>query len=84
MLHVSYLDEEDQHQHELGIEVEHHEILDPYLEIIPNKIPKPRWAQKLIVGAGDSVWNPEDRRRERSQYQNEHFSLALRDSLPTK
>ena len=66
MLHVSDTDEEDQDQHDLGIETASHEILDIDPTTIPNQRPKPRWAQKLIVAVGDGVGNPEDRRRTRS------------------
>ena len=68
LLHVSNIDEEDQYQHDLGIEAESHEILDPDPTTIPIQNPKPRWAQKLIVVVGDGVGNIEDRRRTRSQY----------------
>ena len=84
MLHVSYLDEEDHDQHDLGIEAEPHEILDPDPTTIPNQIPKPRWAQNIIVAARDGVGNLEDKRRTRSQYHNEHVSLSQIDSLPTE
>ena len=77
LLHVSDWDEEETYQHDLGIEVEPHEILDPDPPSIPNQRPKPRWAQNLIVADGDGVGNLEDRRRTRSQYQNEHVSLSL-------
>ena len=84
LLPVSYSNEEDQDQHDLGILAGPHEILDPNPTSIPNQRPKPRWAQKLIAAAGDGVGNPKDRRRTRSQYRNELVSLSLTDSLPTK
>ena len=88
LLHVSDTDEEDQYQHDLGIEVESHEILDPDRTTIPNQRPNPRWAQNLITTTRDGARNPKDRRRTRSQYQNEHvslsLSLSLTYSLPTK
>ena len=84
LLHVSYSDEEDQVQHDLVIEDEPHEILDPDPSPIPNQIPNPRWDQQLIVAAGDGAGNPKDRRRTRSQYQNDHVALSLTDSLPTE
>ena len=83
LLHVSDSDEEDQYQHYLGIEVEPHDILDPDPTSIPNQRPKTRWAQNIIVATGDGAGNIEDRRRTRSQYQNEHVSLSLIDSLLT-
>ena len=66
--HVSILDEEDQDQHDLGIEAKPHEIIDPDPTTIPNQIPKPIWAQKLIVEARDGAGNLEYGRRTRSQY----------------
>ena len=79
MLDVLDSDEEDQGQHDLVIAAEPHEILDLDPTPIPNQRPKPRWAQKLIDAVGDGVGNPEDIRRTRSQYQNEHVSLSLTD-----
>ena len=38
----------------------------------------------MIDAVGDGVANPEDRRRTRSEYQKEHVSLSLTDSLPTE
>ena len=58
MLHVSYLDEEDQIQHDPIIETESHEILDPDPISIPAQNPKPRWAQNVIDAAGYGVGNP--------------------------
>ena len=84
LLHVSDLDEEDQDQHDPVIEAEPHEILDLDPVSIPNQNPKPRWAQKLLDETGSGAGNTEDRRRTRSQYQNEHVSLSLTDSLPTE
>ena len=66
--HVSDSDEEEHDQPDLGIEVEPHEILDLDPTSIPKQRHKPRWAQMLIVVAGDGDGNPEDRRRIRSQY----------------
>ena len=65
-------------------EAEPHEILDPYPTTIPNQRPNPRWAQKLIFVARDGTRNPEDKRRTRFRYQNEHVVLSLTDSLPTE
>ena len=58
-------------------------MLDPYPIPIPIQKPKPIWAQKLINAAGNGAGDPEDRRRIRSQYQNEHVALSLIDSLST-
>ena len=83
VLQVSYSDEEDHIQHDPAIETDSQEILDPNLVPIPNQNPKPRWAQKLLDAAGSGAGVPEDRRRTRSQYQNEHATLSLTDSLST-
>ena len=42
--HVSYSYEEEKYHHDLAIEAEPHEILDPNPTSIPNQRPKPRWA----------------------------------------
>ena len=63
LLYVLDSDEEDQIQHDLVIEAEPHEILDPDPTPIPKQRPNPRWTQQLGVTAGDGVENPEDRRR---------------------
>ena len=77
LLHALDLDEERKDQHDLGIEAKPHEILDLDPATIPNQIPKPIWAQNLIIASRDGARNPEDRKRKRSQYQNEHVSLSL-------
>ena len=84
LLHASDSNEERKDQHDLGIEAQPHEILDPDRATFPNQRPKPRWDQKFIVTAGDGVGNLGDRRRTRSQYQNEHVSLSHTDSLSTE
>ena len=83
LLYVSNSNKQDQVQHDVVIEAEPHEILDLDPTPIPNQIPKPRWAQNIIDAVGDGAGNPEDRRRTRSQYQNEDVALSLTDSLPT-
>ena len=83
-LWVSYSDEEDQIQHDHLIETEYQEILDPNPRSIPNQNTKPRWARKLLDAAGSGARNTEDKRRTRSQYQNEHVALSLTYSLPTE
>ena len=82
MLDVSYSYEEEPYKNDLGIEDEPQEILDPNLASIKNQRPNPRWAQNLIDAARNGAGNLEDRRRTRSQYQNEHVSLSLSDSFP--
>ena len=84
MLQVSDSYEEDHIQHDPVIETESQEILDPDPVPIPNQNPNPRWAQKLLDAAGSGVGVPEDKRRTRSQYQNEHAALSLIDSLSTE
>ena len=84
MLQVSNSDEEYQIQHDPIIETESHEILDPEPVSIPNQKPKPIWTRNLLDADGSGVGNEQERRRVRSQYQNEHVALSLTDSLPTK
>ena len=84
MLQVSDSDEEDHIQHDPVIEIESQEILDQDSVPIPNQKPKPRWAQNFLDTAGSGVGVPEDKRRTRSQYQNEHAALSLTDSLSTE
>ena len=84
MLQVSNSYEEDHMYHDLVIEIESQEIIDPNMVPIPNQNPKTTWAQKLIDAAGSGFGDPEDRRRTRSQYQNEHAALSLIDSLSTE
>ena len=83
MLQVSDSDEEDHIQHDHVIDTESQEILD-LDPPIPNQKPKPIWAQKLLDVAGIGVGVPEDKRRTRSQYQNEHVALSLIDLLSTE
>ena len=56
--HVSDSDEEEHDQHDIDIEPEPHENLDPDLAPIQNQWPKPKWAQKLIIGIRDGARNP--------------------------
>ena len=83
VLQVSDSDEEDHIQHDPIIEIESQEILDPDPVPILNQKPKPRWDQNLLDAAGSGAGVPEDKRRTRSQYQNEHAALSLTDSLST-
>ena len=80
MLQVPDSDEEDHIQHDPVIETESQEILDPDPVPIPNQNPKPIWAQKFIDAVGNDAGDPEDRRRTRSHYQNEHVELSHRFS----
>ena len=47
----------------------------PYLDptLAPNQ--RPKWAQNLIEETRNSVGDPDDRRRTRSQYQDENLAL---------
>ena len=84
VLQVSDSDEEDHIQHDVVIETESQEIPDPNLVPIPNQKPKPIWDQNILDAVGSGARVPEDRRRTRSQYHNEHASLYLIDSLSTE
>ena len=76
--------EEDHIQHDLVIETESQEILDLDPVSIHNKNPNPIWARKLLDTARSGARDTKDIRRTRSQYQNEHATLSLIDSLPTE
>ena len=52
VLQVLDLDEEDHIQHDLVIETESQEILDPHPVPIPNQKPKPIWDQKILEHGG--------------------------------
>ena len=84
MLQVSDSDEECHIQHDPIIETESQYILDLDPVPIPNQKPKPRWAQIILDATGSGAGVPEDRRRTRSQYQNEHATLSLTYSLYTE
>ena len=55
---------EEQDQHDLDIDIEPQEDLDPYPASIPNQ--KPKWAQKLIEAPRNVVGDRGYRRRTRS------------------
>ena len=82
LTNVLDLEYEDQYDHEHDIEIESQEDLDPYLTPIPNHMPK--WAQNIIEANGNIVGDPDDRRRTRSQYHNEHVALSHIVSLPSE
>ena len=71
---VSYSEDEEHDQHELDVEFEPQDILDPYPSPIPNQ--RPKWAQNLIEAAGNVAEDPDDRRRTRSKYKNENVALS--------
>ena len=81
VLQVSDSDEEYHIQHDLVIETKYQEIPDIDPVHIPNQKHKPRWDQNLIDAAGYGARNTEDKRRIRSQYQNEHAALSLTDLI---
>ena len=74
-------DDEEQDHHDLDVDLEPQENLDPDPAPIPNQ--RPKWAQKLMEVAGNVARNPDDRRRTRSQYKNEHVTLSHTVSLPS-
>ena len=65
LLHVLDSDEEDQDQHDLGIEVEPHEILDPYADPIPNQWRRWKHAFSMVRVFGSKAWAriPLDKRK---------------------
>ena len=73
---------EEQDQHDIDIEIIPQDDLDPDPAPILNK--KPKWAKNLIEAVENGVGNQYDRRRTRSQYQNEHIALSHTTSLPTE
>ena len=79
---ISVSEDEEQDQHDLDIEI----IPQDDLGLDPNPIMnhKPKWAQNIIEVVGNGVGNPDDRRRTRSQYQNEHVALSHIASLSTE
>ena len=84
VLQVSDSDEENHIQHDYVIETKSQEILDPDPVLIPNQNLKPRWDKNLLDATGSGAGDPEDIRRTRSQYENEHAALSLTYSLSTK
>ena len=74
MSSVSYLEDEEEDQHDLDIKIKPQEYPDPNPTSIPNQ--KPKWAQNLIKAYGNVVGDPDDRRRMRSWYQNEHVVVS--------
>ena len=50
-----------------------------YLTHVPN--PRSKWDQKLIEVVGNNVGDPIDRRRTRSQFQDENLALSYTDPL---
>ena len=78
---ISFLEDEEQYRHDLDIKIIPQDDLDPYPPPIPNQNPK--WPKNLIKAVGNGAGNIDDRRRMRSQYQNEHVALSHTTSLPT-
>ena len=79
---VSVLEDEEQYHHDLDIDIVPQDDLD--LDPTPILNQKPKWAENLIEEVGNIVWVPNDRRRMRSQYQNQHVSLSRTASPPTE
>ena len=75
-------EDEEKNQHDLDIKIVPQDDLDPNPTPIPNQ--KPKWTKKIIEGVGNFVGDPDDRRRMRSQYQNEYVLLSHTASLPTE
>ena len=77
------MDSEDEghDDHENDIEIESQE--DPNLDPIPIANKRPKWDQKLIKATGNITGDLDDKRRTRSQYQNEHVALSYKISLPS-
>ena len=71
---ISVLEYEEHDQHDLDIEIVPQYYLDPDPSPIPNH--KSKWDEKLIEAAGNVAGDLNDRRRTRSQYQNEHVALS--------
>ena len=71
---ILVLEDEEQDQHDLDIEIVPQDDLDLDPTPIPNQ--KPKWVEKLIEAAGNVAGDLNDRRRTRSQYQNEHVALS--------
>ena len=67
------IEDEDQYDQDLDVENELQVDLDLDTILAPNK--RPKWAQNLIEVAQNIVGDPDDRRRTRSQYHNEHVAL---------
>ena len=79
---ISVSEDEEQDQHDIYIEI----VLQDELDLDPYPIPnqKPKWVENLIEENGNVVGYTNDRRRMRSQYQNEHVALSHTVSLPTE
>ena len=75
-------EDEEQEQHDLDIDIVPQDYLNLDSTPIPNQ--KPKWAQNLIEAVKNVDGNPDDRRRTRSQYQNEHVALSHSVSLPSE
>ena len=71
---ISEDEEHDQHDIDIDIDIVPQDDLNPDLAPISNQNPK--WAQKLNEAVENGAGNPDDKRRMRSQYQNEHVALS--------
>ena len=79
---ISVSENDEQDCHDLDFEIIPQDDLDPDTTPILNQ--KPKWSQKIIEETGNGVGNPDDRRRTRSQYQNEHVALSFIVFLPSE
>ena len=77
---IQVLEDEYQYLHDLDIDIVPQD--DPYLDIAPIPNQNTKWYERLIEAIGNEVGDPNDRRRMRSQYHNEHVSLSHIASLP--
>ena len=79
---ISVLEDEEQDQHDLDIEIIPQDDLDQDPTPIANQ--KPKCDENIIKEVVNVVGDTYDRRRTRSQYQNEHVALSHTNSLPTE
>ena len=62
-----------------GIKDEVQSNLDP--DPVPTPNPRPKWAQKVIEDVGNVTVQSSDKRRTRSQFQNESLALCQENPL---
>ena len=80
MTNVSDSEYEGNYNHENDNDIESQEYPDLGPTNFQNQ--RPKWAQNLIEAAGNVAVDLDDKRRTRSQYQNEHVTLYNLVSLP--
>ena len=79
MSNFLYLEYEEQDLHDLDIEIEPQD--DPDLDPTPILNQKPKWDEKLIEATRNDSGDPDDKRKKRSEYQNDYIALSYRESL---